>query len=188
MGCFGTRFGQQPRMVLSMRKIIYSVLALLALGLLFAHVSLSMMSLEKLIVCAATDDASRVPSPVCMYYLENLTNREDADQLDAGAGLAYAFDVPDNRTRRMMMERLLEIGVDINAPSDTDGLTPLNSAILLNDPGLVEFLIRHGADMEAKDSANRLNARQYLDFLQRRDGATDRSQISALLDRGGSQT
>lgn len=167
-----------------MRKIIYPLVALLTLGLLFAYVSLSGMGLGRLIVCATTDGASRIPSPLCMYYLQNFTGAEDADRLDAGAGLAYAFEVPDHGMRRTIMERLLEIGVDIDAPSAVDGLTPLHSAILLNDPALVEFLVEHGADTRARDAVHGLDASQYLEFLQARDRNTDRSGISALLRQG----
>lgn len=170
-----------------MRKVIYAVFALLALGLLFAHVALLRMSIENLIVCAATDDAFRIPPPVCMHYLRNATDSEDADQLDARAGLAYAFSIPDIDTRRTVMMRLLEIGVDIDTPSGIDGLTPLHSAILLNDPALVRFLIDHGADAGVRDSARHLDARGYLEFLQEREGGADRSAIAAVLDQGGSQ-
>ena len=169
-----------------MRKILYLAIVLLVAGLLFAHVSLSRMDLQRLVACAATEDASRVPSAVCMFYLEHFTDSEDAAQLEAGPGLAYAFEITDHDTRRTVMERLLEIGVDINAPSGVDGLTPLNAAILLNDAGLAGFLLTHGADAHARDAHAR-DAGDYLDLLREQDGMTDRSALATVLDRNVAQ-
>jgi len=160
--------------------------ALLVAGLLLAHVSLSRMDLQRLVACAATNNASRTPSPVCRFYLEHVADSEDAAQLAAGPGLAYTFGIDDQPTRRAVMERLLELGVDINAPAGTDGLTPLNAAILLNDAELAGFLLARGADPQARD-AHGHNADDYLDLLREQDGMTDRSALSTVIGRDTAQ-
>ncbi len=165
-----------------MRKLLYIAIALLVAGLLFAHVSLSRMDVQRLVACAATNDASRIPSSVCMFYLQHFTGSDDAAQLAAGPGLAYAFEINDSHTQRAVLERLLEIGVDINAPSGVDGLTPLNAAILLNDAELVGFLLACGADAQAGDAHDR-DAGDYLALLREQDGMTDRSALSVVLER-----
>lgn len=165
-----------------MKKLLYVAIVLLVAVLLFTHFSLSRMDAQRLVACAATNDASRIPSPVCMFYLEHFTGSEDAEQLEAGPGLAYAFGIDEPHTRRAVMERLLEIGVDINAPSGIDGLTPINAAILLNDAELIGFLLARGANVQAADAHGR-DADDYLALLREKDEMTDRSALSAVLQR-----
>ena len=48
------------------------------------------------------------------------------------------------------VQQLVEIGVDVNK-KDERGITPLMYAILFNQPQIAAYLIRNGADCNAKD-------------------------------------
>lgn len=48
------------------------------------------------------------------------------------------------------VQQLVEIGVDVNK-KDERGTTPLMYAILFNQPQIAAYLIRNGADCNAKD-------------------------------------
>lgn len=49
------------------------------------------------------------------------------------------------------VQQLVEIGVDVNK-KDERGTTPLMYAILFNQPQIVDYLIRNGADYRAEDA------------------------------------
>lgn len=48
------------------------------------------------------------------------------------------------------VQQLVEIGVDVNK-KDERGITPLMYSILFNQPQIAAYLIRNGADCNAKD-------------------------------------
>ena len=60
------------------------------------------------------------------------------------------------------VQQLVEIGVDVNK-KDERGKTPLMYAILFNQPQIVSFLIRNGADYRAEDS----NGLTILDYAEK---------------------
>ena len=57
------------------------------------------------------------------------------------------------------VQQLVEIGVDVNK-KDERGKTPLMYAILFNQPQIVSFLIRNGADYRAEDP-NGISIQEY---------------------------
>jgi ankyrin repeat protein len=50
-----------------------------------------------------------------------------------------------------VIEYLIEQGVNVNAKSDSSGLTPLHYAAMGNSPEVVQSLISKGADVRMKD-------------------------------------
>lgn len=70
--------------------------------------------------------------------------------------------------------------------TDNLGLTPLNAAILFNEPELVSFLISKGSDPKKiirspKQYLNGLNSYQLLELLINKDKATNRDSIHKML-------
>ncbi len=53
-----------------------------------------------------------------------------------------------------LAEVLIENGADVDAPSE-EGLTPLHCAVMLENVGLIEFLVSKGADLNRLDARNR---------------------------------
>ena len=60
------------------------------------------------------------------------------------------------------VQQLVEIGVDVNK-KDERGKTPLMYAILFNQPQIVAYLIKKGADYRAEDS----NGLTILDYAEK---------------------
>ncbi|MGP9825257.1 ankyrin repeat domain-containing protein [Ectopseudomonas khazarica] len=151
-----------------------------ALGLMLIVYKLS---IEDLILCTA-GDGFHIPHSACKFYLYNLTDEDDARSLSEGPGLSFAFatETPEAKPDRYrVMARLIEIGVDINEPSKIDGLTPLNAAILENDPELVKFLLANGANINKTDRTFNFNAKQFIEHLQTRDSKTNRDEVRQII-------
>lgn len=143
--------------------------------------SVSRLSIQHLIICSADSEAFTIPQSVCKYYLYNFTGEDDAHQLDDSAGLAFAYQIQNTEEKYNIINHLISVGVNINGISNIDGLTPLNAAILINDSELVKHLLDKGASPEKKDRANQLNARQYIEALQKSDLETNRKKIHQII-------
>lgn len=167
-------------MGLTVRPLIYgaATVALIVSGSLAA---LSTLTIRELVLCAATDEVLMIPRPLCRTYLDHFTTQQEADELDAGPGLAFSFAIPDANDREAVIKRLLSIGVDIDRSAPIDGLTPLNAAVLANDARLVAYLIENGAKLDNPDQAHQQNAQQFAERLQQQNPAVDRSEVTALL-------
>jgi hypothetical protein len=161
--------------------IIWGFVAALIVSLVGLYWSISALNIEHLIVCSTQDKAYFIPERACKFYFYNFTGRNEAENLESGAGLAYAFEIEQEKERREVLAHLMAIGVDVNAVSPVDGLTPLNAAILLNEPRLVNYLISKGADSSKKDKANRMNAMEFLDVLEDKPPGVDRSAVRSIL-------
>ncbi|MGY5451640.1 hypothetical protein ACVFI8_11950 [Agarivorans sp. MS3-6] len=143
-----------------------------------AGYSLVQSNVEDIIVCATNDNSHYIPSSVCDYYVVNYRlGDEDIAFLSAGAGLNFLIGVPDVALREKYIRLLVERGISINSSSQVDGMTPLTSAILLNDPVLVQLLTDLGADPRVLDKKFSTNAFGVLSFLQDKQPSVDRAAI-----------
>jgi len=165
-----------------MKIFITTIIAVPALVIGGILLFLSSLSMEKLIICTSVDEAYHIPSKICSYYLYNYSNNKDLTSLKERAGLAYVFNIEDKELKYEIIAYLILRGVNVNEISSADGLTPLNSAILLNDPELVTFLLDKGAIIKNQDKINKLNAIEYNLFLQKNSRNIDRSKISNILN------
>lgn len=75
---------------------------------------------------------------------------------------------------------------------DKAGLTPLAAAVLFNDAEIVDFLLKHGAEIDAKieragSAVDGMNVSEFLDYILQREAQAkqpvDRSPIQALIAR-----
>jgi len=163
------------------RAAIGLIVCLLAAAPLALGFFISRLSTEELIICATTNDAFRIPKKACRLYFDKLTDASSAKQLDDSAGIAFAFANDDVQERSAVIERLITLGADPSGISKIDGLTPLNAAILLNDPQLVQLLLDHDVDRHKPDAANHLNAADYLALLQQSQPSINRDAVAAKL-------
>lgn len=168
-----------------MKRALFLFAGIVFLAAFSAGILISRLSTEELVICAAQDDAFHIPKPACRFYFDHFLSEENAKQLEAHAGLAYAFEISNMADRYAIVDKLISLGVDVNGASKIDGLTPLNAAILLNDPPLVKLLLDRGADPSHKGRPNGFNATEYIQFLERKNDGIDRGAISAIL-RGAS--
>lgn len=143
--------------------------------------TVSRLGIEHLIICSTDSEAINIPRSVCKYYLYNFTGRDSARDLGEGAGIAYMYGIQNKKDKYRTIDRLISVGVDVNRVSNIDGLTPLNAAILLNDPELVKYLLGKGASLDKKDRANKLNAKEYIEYLQKNARRADRQKIHQII-------
>lgn len=166
-----------------MKKIMLPLIVIIPLLLIaFGFFSMSKGNIEDIIICSINDESHYIPSDVCEYYLLNhrLTG-EDIKYLENGAGLAFLFDIPDKSKRNIFLQHFILKGVSVDTPSRIDGYPPLHAAIINNDPELVKFLLKNGANPNQKDKNQKLTAEEFIDFLDRTIPSIDRNIIKDLL-------
>lgn len=167
-----------------MKKIAISLIAVVLIAyatLLVWHLETS--DIENVSLCVTHPEGDYIPQPVCEYYLFHFRGtEEDIEYLEEGNGLTFFFELEDRQMRRRLMEFFLEQGISINKPSRIDGLPPLHAAILMNQPRLVEFLRKHGADPTQIDRNHELTAKQYLELLRKKNPQKDWSEVEKVLE------
>ena len=124
------------------------------------------LSFEHLVLCATNDSGTSKPlvDEMCKFYFYNMTDENDAVELNEGAGISFATQIPDKQNRKKAIQRLLSLGLDINGTSKYGGYTALGGAVISKKPLLVEYLLSIGADRNAKDEHGR-KAFEYLELL-----------------------
>ena len=89
------------------------------------------------------------------------------------------------------INRVIDSGCPVNE-ADEQGLTPLNAAILFNEPALVELLLSKGADPDKKilrpgKITDGMNSYEFADMLAEKDDGKDRQRIRKLLEKHGAK-
>jgi len=128
-----------------MRKWLLSLAGLLIIAVLgYAGLSfyvLQASSPETNASCAIGDSGTRIPQFACRWYLEHqLTSEEESGDAQSVLFLAIgAYPThPDSA------QELMELALDEGAQTSTltpprSGYTPLQEAVLFNEPGLADF-------------------------------------------------
>lgn len=167
-----------------MKKLITGLFITAILIIATMAYSLSQDNIENLIVCSANKEASYIPCKICEYYLINFRgSKADIDFLSKGAGLGFLVNIDNKQLRIKLFEFFLSKGMDINARSNIDGLTPLHAAILINDHELVNYLLMKGADKNITDRDKKLTANAFLDLLNQKRSDIDRKIVQQLLSK-----
>jgi ankyrin repeat protein len=105
--------------------------------------------IKYLIVNCLNPENNRFPPGLPEFYLLHFRgNKQDLESLRKGKGLSFILS-----SETGSQDQVLEIatfflnkGIDINLIG-FDGLTALHTAILLNQPNYVSFLLKNGADI-----------------------------------------
>lgn len=164
-----------------MKKII-----LVTIFLLFICSGLYSMTkgnIEDIVICTVNNESHYIPTSVCEYYLFVFRGtREDIAYLDHRSGIAFLFNIPDKDKRNKLLSYFVSKGISLNKPSSIDGYPPLHAAIINNDSWLVKYLLENGADPSRKDSNQNLTAKEFTEYLGRKNPAVDRSAIFKLFD------
>jgi ankyrin repeat protein len=115
---------------------------------------------------------------------------EEVKELNAAAGVRFAFEARDEADARRQLKRYLDAGVDINATDertrDIDRqmlprFTALHGAVLAPNLMEVKLLLEFGASIQARDGKGR-TALDLARELQARSPRTDREEILRLLE------
>lgn len=166
-----------------MKKLTIYLLLLLSVGYSsVALYSLINSDIEDVIICSTDDNTHYIPSDACEYYLLNYrADNDDIESLESGARLAFLFEIKDTDKRDAYIEHFISKGVAVNTLSHIDGLSPLHSAILLNDFGLVQLLINKGASVTIKEKSLGLTPLEFIHKLSEKNAQVDRQLISEFL-------
>lgn len=138
------------------------------------------LTLEDIIICSTDDSIHLVLKSSCRFTFDKLVTAGQVNEFNAGSGLSFAFNLSESN-RFQVLDRLLNLGVGINRPSNIDGLTPLNAAILENDDKLVRYLLKHGANTEEKNALDGNNSSEFLTELIARNPEINREAIRNLI-------
>jgi len=110
----------------------------------------------------------------------------DAEK-DAGSAIsflvaAYGGDNVDNSRVEAYIIRLIKQGCSVDV-LDEEGMTPLHSAVLFNQPDLVKFLLENGADMRKKISrpGKRVDGMQPLKFAKFLFASNDNQKLKDII-------
>lgn len=168
-----------------MKKYIIYFLVLVVIGSIgtIAY-AIKTFSISELVICASSKEAFYIPEAICEYYLMNYRgNKKDVQELENGGGLGFIANIEDTKKRYEIMDYFISKGIDINRVNEIDGLTPLHSAISLNDPKLVQYLLSKGADPLRKDKNSNSTAYEYVDYLSSIDvkNSVNRDSVRKIL-------
>ena len=86
-----------------------------------------------------------------------------------------------------VIDTAINAGCDIDEPDEL-GLSPLNAAILYNEPALVEHFLQAGADpyrriVSSRASIDGLDAFEFLHMLMNKVPSQDRAALRTVLDQ-----
>ncbi|WP_313009320.1 hypothetical protein [Stutzerimonas nitrititolerans] len=86
-----------------------------------------------------------------------------------------------------VIDTAINAGCDIDEPDEL-GLSPLNAAILYNEPALVEHFLQAGADpyrriVSSRASIDGLDAFEFLQMLMNKAPNQDRAALRTVLDQ-----
>ena len=84
---------------------------------------------------------------------------------------------------------IIKIAIKYGCPVDKEddaGLTPLNASILFNEPGLVEFFLKSGANpgrkmVKAGEKYKDFNSYSFFEYMKEKDRSTDRTKVGTVL-------
>jgi len=90
-----------------------------------------------------------------------------------------------------VIDTAINAGCDIDEPDEL-GLSPLNAAILYNEPALVERFLQAGADpyrkiVSSRTSIDGLDAFEFLHMLMTKAPSQNRQAVASLLDERSSR-
>lgn len=165
-----------------MRRWVFSLAGVLIAGLLsysgLSFYVLQASSPDTNASCAIGDSGTHIPQFACRWYLEHqLTSEEESDDAQSVLFLAIGAYPTHPDSAQNIMELALDEGAKINGHSPRSGYTPLQEAILFNEPGLADFLLNKGADPAVEDKNKGLTAQELLVAIEERNPDQDLSEI-----------
>ncbi|MBD3800100.1 ankyrin repeat domain-containing protein [Sulfurimonas sp. HSL-1656] len=115
----------------------------------------------------------------CSDELLELLVASGADLFDADDEGVSVFDVAITYNNPMMVQKMIDEGIDVNETRRTSGFTPLMAAVCYNRKAIVEMLMSNGANTAIKDKlgltgadyARKTHRKQMLGLLGEEEGA-----------------
>jgi ankyrin repeat protein len=112
---------------------------------------------------------NNIADPVINYLIAQIDFRETNE-----SGIS-AFDIAIRRGRTQWIEKMVEMGVDVNHTERQSNFTPLMEAVTANRFEIAETLLENGADKKLRDSygfsavdfARKMKRAELIDLLER---------------------
>lgn len=174
------------------RKTVVSVLATitillsLIIGSMVYH--MANMSIEHLVLCSIGETGTRIPVPVCSKYMETFrTTVADINEMENWGGISYILGAQSDR-KYAIAEIFIAAGLDINGEDHyaEGGVNAAHAAVLVNNIVDLEFLIKHGMNLELKSSQlNNMTPLELAINLQKKHPKIDRSRVIQILKDTG---
>lgn len=167
-----------------MKKILLLVSTISLVVVSLAIYAMVTLNIQQLIICASDESGYYIPKNICKYYMYNYRGDDkDILLLENSSGISYLFETKDESEKYKQIEFFLEKGTNINHTSKLNGLSPLHTAILLNDSKLVKFLLIKKADPLQAESNNNMSSYEYVDFLilNEKRKSVNRDKIKKIL-------
>lgn len=166
-----------------MKKLLFILLLALLTTAGIGIYSMTRYNIEALIVCASNEKASYLPSFVCENYLYDYRGHPvDIAFLNGRTGLNFLANIENTQIRQHLFEFFIRRGMNINATSNVDGLTPLHAAVLLNDPDLAKLLLKMGANTQVRERTNGFTPLEFLIQMDVNLPGIDRSRLKQVLE------
>lgn len=123
------------------------------------------------------------PRPFCQRdFTARAQRREDLTELAAAGGLVHLLKRKQARAPFECAAYYLGLGLDVDATGPA-GLTALHYAIKDNNPKMLQFVIKHGADLHKKAGDKQLNPMSYAYYLALNHPQTNRNPIIKRLNK-----
>ena len=113
----------------------------------------------------------------------------EGKQEPAVALTASAYDLPSVSQQEViqLLDRFMENGCSIHA-ADSNGVSPVNVAVLTSDPGLLTYLLKKGGDpttkiVSARKWANGKNSLEFAELIFRTKPSSSRAAVVDILKR-----
>ncbi len=169
-----------------MKFRIISVVIFLSLAGIFGLMlyDVKEMNSETIILCASNDGGILIPSKVCEYYIYNYRDiKKDIEELSSGGGLAFILNGKNNKIKYKLAEFYILNGLNINGVNNFGNynITPIHGAVLFNDVEMVEFLLKHGANVKIKPESINMTPLEFAISLQGKEPAINREKIIKIL-------
>ncbi len=144
------------------------------------------MNIEHLVLCSIGETGTRIPAPVCSKYMETFrTTVADINEMDSQGGISYILSAQSDR-KYAIAKIFIAAGLDINGEDHFagEGVNASHAAVLVNSVVDLEFLIKHGINLELRSfRLNNMTPLELAISLQEKQPKIDRSEvIQALQD------
>lgn len=159
------------------------VLILVSVSVLALN-SMRQYRVQQLILCSEPGNGFVMPAPICRQYLLHFRMEPaDIQQLQADGGITFVLQSEHPRRFELaarLLARGLDVNADIRAAQGERTYTALHSAVILNQPENIAFLLRHGAD-KSKPNSEGETPLQVAEQLQNQRPGEDRSAVISAL-------
>ena len=145
---------------------------------------ISSISDERIVLCSLGSNIIFLNQNSCTLYIEHIGVSDDyINKVNDKHGITTILNANTHNKFRVA-KSLINQGVNINSINkhDDQHLPPLHSAALMDDIEAFTFLIKNGANIEAKHPTSNENLEEFIHRLIKQNPTTHRINMLKMLD------